>query len=162
MIRKLALLIVALLLACDPGWSYKVLGGKEDPGHPGHWSVPGPSQTTLGAYAQLSISRLGTVLAIENHGTTPLVVRPAGLHLADHAGHELAIAEWDHQKPVSCAGHPGEAEVGLAAGQACVMDVTFTVQPDAKKLKTLRMTHDGVTREGVPVPVMLQLEIGNH
>jgi hypothetical protein len=58
---------------------------------------------------------------------------------------------------IRCAGNDA-ALVSLAVREACRMSADFSVQPDSDELKTLTMIHEGVTRDGVAVPISLTLE----
>ncbi len=57
-----------------------------------------------------------------------------------------------------CDKHEQGEVVTLAQGDSCWMYADFEVQPDRERLQTLMLTHDGVTRGGIAVPVSVRFE----
>jgi hypothetical protein len=56
-------------------------------------------------------------------------------------------------------GHEHDSLVTLAPGETCEMFGTFTVHVDRDRLKTLTMTHDGITRDGAAIPISVTFEL---
>ena len=131
-------------------------GGKELKLDGRYFEISGPSDTTVRVYANLFTGTLSTNLVIRNDGKTPLVVEPALLDVATPDGHSLEKSTVRLDSG-TCVDRPGD-KVILQTLEECRIPFAFAVQPDAKKLAKLVMTHRGVTREGVSVPISVQLE----
>jgi hypothetical protein len=149
-----SLLASCLFVACDPGGTYRVPGGTvvTDNGARA-FELDGDSQMPLRASASWFTSKLHTFLSITNKGSTSLIIRPDRFHLTDRSEPLAYVAV------PRCAGHDREGSVTLAHGDTCQLFVDFNVQPDRDRLRTLTLTHDGVTREGAVVPVSVTFEL---
>jgi hypothetical protein len=91
-----------------------------------------------------------------NYGRTPLAIRANELHLADRKG---PLEPRHYSQDGQCIGHEHDSLVTLAPGDTCEMFGTFTVIVDRDRLKTLTMTHDGITRDGAAIPISVRFEL---
>lgn len=149
-------MLIVLLAACDPGWGYRVPGAREVNEDGRHFELAGPSQTTLRAHANLFTSSLRTILTITNDASTPITIQPDRLRATNREGKELERTSY--RTVVRCVDHEADEQVSLPPGKSCRMFADFHVRPDADLLKTVTLTHDGVMRDGVAVPVTVRLE----
>jgi len=147
----MAVVVVGVLAACDPGGSYHAPGGIVVMDDGRRYILGGASQTQLRVHASWFTSSVHASVGITNNGSTPLEIRPNELHMADRQG---PLQPWE--RAVTCRHHEG-ALVTLAPGETCEMRTTFSVTADRDRLDKLTMTHDGVTRGGVAVPVSVIL-----
>jgi hypothetical protein len=156
--RTVAAVVVCVLAACDPGGSYHVPGAAEvrDNGARAY-ELSGGSSTRLVVRANWFTSSVDVGLSIMNYGRTPLAIRANELHLADLKG---PLEPRHYPQDGQCMGHEHDSLVTLAPGETCEMFGTFTVHVDRDRLKTLTMTHDGITRDGAAIPISVTFELG--
>lgn len=155
--RLAAISMAALLSACDPGGTYHVPGARAVTDDGRQYVLAGPSQTSLQAYASWFTSTISTVLTIKNDGTTPLTIRPDKARLFDCDGNAVDLKRWAPQP--TCIDRVNEAEVTLVGGESCRFGADFEVVPNEKRLRTLTLIHDGVTRGSASVPIAITFEL---
>lgn len=149
-------LVVTVLGACDPGGSYSVPGGTMVMANGREFDIAGNSSTSLRANASWFTSSLDLGLAITNKGSTPLAIRPDAFRVSDRKG---ALAPKNGPRVPRCTGHETEELVTLAPGDTCQMFAGFEVVVDRDRLQTITLTHDGVSRGGIAVPVSVKFEM---
>ena len=150
------LLVIAVLGACDPGGSYSVPGVTMLMVNGREFDIVGNSSTSLRAHASWFTSSLDIGLTITNKGSTPLAIRPNEFRVADRKG---ALEPKYGSRAPRCTGHETEELVTLAPGDTCQMFAGFEVVADRDRLRTITLTHDGVTRAGIAVPVSVKFEM---
>lgn len=119
------------------------------------FDIAGNAGTSLRAHASWFTSSLDVGLAITNKGSIPLEIRPDKFRVADRKG---ALEPKGLRVP-RCTGHDTEDLVTLAPGDTCQMFAGFAVVVDRDRLRTITLTHDGVTRAGIAVPVSVTFEL---
>lgn len=140
-------------LPCDPGWSYTAPSGKRAPD--GWYRVSGPDGITVRSSARLFTGSLSLALEITNDADAALTILPDQVRAYDADGTPLVPD--DRSKP-RCDGLSTATSVSLRRGETCLIRTGWRVQPDPKKLGTIRVLHDGVRREGASVPVDVALK----
>jgi hypothetical protein len=152
--RAAAFVILGALAACDPGGSYHVPGGKEVMADGRRFDIVGPSNTSLRANAHWFTGSVDIELAITNTGTTALLVEPDKLRLADRVGPLQFV-----RQRLRCNDQEAHDSVTLKPGETCDASGSFSVHVDRDRLSSLTLDLDGVTREGVSVPVLVKFEL---
>lgn len=141
-------------LPCDPGWSYTAPSGKR--ASDGWYQLSGPERTTVRSTAHLFTSSLSVAFEITNDAEPALTIVPEQLRVFDSQG--TALAPDDSSRAYRCDGRPSDSSVSLRRGQTCVIRTGWRVQPDPKRLGAIRIRHDGISREGAPVPLEVALK----